>query len=171
MLSCLPCYDKLLVRHLIEQWHSTHGSRPIWKQAFVLKHGVSIIGVSVWGMPTARLEDRSGATWEHYRMALSPQTPHDGASWFMARNRDWIRDNEPQVVRLIAYVDEEIHRGITYISDNWSVVYRGRRNGNRIRAARPDRSPKELGSATKFERIIHRPKPGRARPGPLNVAW
>ena len=149
--------DRTLTRRLIAAWHSTHAPRVGWKVAFVLREGSEIIGVSVWGLPTARSEDSSGRTWEHYRMALSPSAPKNAASFFIARNREWIRREAPGVTRLIAYVDETIHSGVTYRADNWRTVYTGGRGRpwkpttNREGRLLHRKSP-ALGSRAKFER-------------------
>lgn len=152
-LACEEAGSPALVRRLVSAWHSTHPPRIAWKRAFLLRNGSAIVGVSVWGLPTARLEDNTGSTWEHYRMALSPEAPKNSASWFIAHNRDWIRDRAPDVRRLIAYVDLTVHSGVTYRADNWRRVacdFRGR--PWTPNAAHPGRKSKPLGRRAKFER-------------------
>ena len=121
-LRCERIINRLLVQRLLRAWHSTHGPRVGWRVAFALYDGSEILGVSIWGFPTARLEDNSGRTLEHYRMALSPSAPKNAASWFIARNREWVRRELPAVSRLITYLDETVHSGVTYRADNWRRV-------------------------------------------------
>lgn len=116
-------HNAALVRQLLGQWHSTLDPPQGWKVAFLLhRSGIGVVGVSTWGRPVGRLEDQTH-TMEHTRMALGPETPKNSASWFLARNREWIRANRPEVERVISYVDEQFHTGVTYRADNWRTVY------------------------------------------------
>jgi hypothetical protein len=144
----------------VAAWHSSHLPPPGFKVAFVLRVPTGnwedlashrVVGVSTWGHPVARLEDQSGATLEHTRMALSDAAPQNSASWFLAANRRWIRENMPAVRRLIAYVDETGHSGVTYRADNWRTVYRARRK-SQTWTNRPDRKGRKAELRTKFER-------------------
>ena len=145
--------DRVLVMRLVRSWHSTHPPRVGWKVSFLLKAGATVVGVSIWGLPTARHEDNSGQTWEHYRMALSPEAPKNAASFFIARNRAWIRTNAPHVTRLIAYIDETVHTGVTYRADNWwRVPCDPRGRPWKATKARPGRTSPPLGRRAKFER-------------------
>ena len=121
-LRCEVVHDRRLVRRLVAAWHSTHPARHGWKVSFLLRDRGRVVGVSIWGLPTARLEDNTGRTWEHYRMALSPEAPKNAASYFLARNREWIRASAPGVRRLISYIDETVHTGVRYRADNWLRV-------------------------------------------------
>jgi hypothetical protein len=145
--------DRVLVKRLVLAWHSTHPPRVGWKVAFLLRRGATVVGVSVWGLPTARREDNSGRTWEHYRMALSSEAPRNAASFFLARNRAWIRAHAAGVTRLIAYIDETVHTGVTYRADNWRRVAcdpRGR--PWKPTESSPGRKSAPLGKRAKFER-------------------
>ena len=77
---------------------------------------------AMWGRPSARLEDQE-TTLELTRLAHSPSIPRNFGSWALARMRKWIRENMPEIVRLISYQDADIHHGTIYKADNWKMVY------------------------------------------------
>ena len=142
--------NRLVVNRLIRAWHSTHRPPPGWRIAFLLKRDGVTVGVSTFGRPVARMEDQTH-TLEHQRMALGPGLPKNTASWFMAMTRRQIREAFPEVRRLIAYVDETVHSGVTYRADNWRTVYR-RRNSHDTWSNRPGRVQPSAILRTKFER-------------------
>ena len=144
--------DARLVKTLINEWHSMRPAPAGWKVAFVLTDGINIYGVSTFGRPVARNEDQSGATLEHTRMATAPYAPKNSASYFMARCRKWIRKNIPEVTRLISYIPTDLYSGVTYVSDNWPIVYEGQpeRSSWQTRANRAGIANK---LRTKFERV------------------
>ncbi|MGI0150854.1 MAG: XF1762 family protein [Thermoplasmata archaeon] len=144
-------HNAQLVRCLIRSWHSTHPAPVSWRVAFLLYGECGeVIGVSTFGRPVARAEDRVH-TMEHTRMALGPAARKNSASWFMAACRRWIRAEMPGVHRLIAYVDETRHTGVTYRADNWRTVYSGLRpTGNW--GNRPGRAGEKATVRRKFER-------------------
>lgn len=139
-----------LVKALVRSWHSSLPPPVSWRVAFLLYGGGEVVGVSTFGRPVARAEDQV-ATLEHTRMALGPAAPKNSASWFMARTRAWIRANMPGIVRLIAYVDEARHSGVTYRADNWRIVY-ARRRKVQSWSSRPGRTGTKAELRTKFER-------------------
>ena len=143
-------HDRLLVRTAISLWHGTLGPIPGWKVAFVLKDGERVVGISTFGRPVARHESDPG-TWEHTRMALAPNRPKNTPSRFMAMCRRWIRENRPEVQRLISYVDETHHTGVTYRADNWRTVYH-RHRATDSWSNRPGRTAPTASIRTKFER-------------------
>ena len=119
-LTCVVTHDGLKVKALINRWHSTHRAPAGWRVAFLLLDGSQILGVSTFGRPVARLEDQKQSL-EHTRMALD-RTPKNTGSWFLAQSRQWIRENMPEITRLIAYVDLTIHHGTIYRADNWKLI-------------------------------------------------
>src|SRR4029077_11125194 len=121
-----------------------------WRVAFLMYSGGEVVGVSTFGRPVARAEDQV-ATMEHTRMALGPAAPKNSASWFMARCRAWIRRNMPSVRRLISYVDETRHTGVTYRADHWATVY-SRRRKVQSWGIRLGRTGTKARLRTKFER-------------------
>lgn len=144
-------HNRKLVQTAISMWHGTLGPIPGWKVAFVLTDG-RVRGVSTFGRPVARLENNP-ATWEHTRMALAPGVPKNTPSWFMARCREWIRKNRPEVKRLISYVDETHHTGVTYRADNWRTVYSRQVTRSKSWLNRPGRTAPFAAIRTKFERV------------------
>ena len=141
-------HDSSVIKGFINQWHSTLPAPVGWRVAFVLLDGSDIIGVSTWGRPGARHEDQVN-TLEHTRMALH-NAPRNTASWFIAQNRKWIRENMPEIVRIISYVNLDHHTGITYRADNWKTVYKKRSNSSWLN--RPGRIGNEARYRAKFER-------------------
>jgi hypothetical protein len=152
--------SRATVRAGVSRWHSTHRPPTQFRAAFVLLvpkrswgdlEGYATLGVSTWGRPVARHEDQTGATLEHSRMALSRRAPKNSASWFLAANRRWIRENMPEVTRLIAYVDETNHSGTTYKADGWKPSY-SRRKRSGTWGNRPGRTGRKAELRTKFTR-------------------
>lgn len=141
--------DGVLVKTLVNQWHSTLPAPVGWRIAFLLMDGLAIVGVSTWGRPVARLEE-SEYTLEHTRMALSNEAPRNSGSWFLAQNRKWIRENMPEIGRLIAYINLDHHTGIVYRADNWRTVYQKRNSDSWTN--RPGRIGSEANYRAKFER-------------------
>ena len=159
-LLCVPTHARITVNVHINEWHSTHRAPPGYRIAFLLERFTGhwddlasheVLGVSTWGRPVARAEDQV-TTLEHTRMALSPAAPKNSASWFIAANRRWIRTHMPEIHRLISYVDESHHTGVTYRADNWQVVYRRRRSSHTW-GNRSGRSGEKADLRTKFERV------------------
>lgn len=142
--------NRILVNRLINSWHSTHRPPPGWRIAFVLKRDGVTVGVSTFGRPVARMEDQV-TTLEHQRMALGPGLPKNTASWWMAQMRRELRREFPEVRRLISYVDQTVHSGVTYRADNWRTVYSGRIE-KKDWSNRPGRVQPQAVSRVKFER-------------------
>ena len=153
-LQCLyaaVCHDGALVKSLINSWHSWRCAPVGWKVAFLLTDGVAIYGVSTFGRPVARMEDQI-STLEHTRMALGPNAPRNSASYFMAKCRHWIRENMPDVGRLISYVPTREYTGVTYRADNWTIVYEDRPANGRTWTNRSWRHDVGNKHATKYVR-------------------
>jgi hypothetical protein len=149
-MICAVTRDGKQIKSFIDLWHSTHKAPVGWRVAFSLLFGGNLVGISTWGRPTARLEDQV-STLEHTRMALTPEAPRNSGSWFLARNREWIRSNLPEIRRLIAYVNLANHKGTIYLADNWKVVYR-KRDWNTWKN-RAGRQGTEARLRAKFERV------------------
>jgi hypothetical protein len=149
-MICEVTHDGKLVKRLINEWHSTLKAIVGWRVAFALIFDEKIMGISTWGHPTATKEDQVN-TLEHSRMALGPGLPKNTASWFLARNREWIRANMPEIKRLITYVNLEHHKGTIYQADNWKLIYKKRvwTSWNN----RPGRKPYNVRFRAKFERV------------------
>ena len=150
LLTQIVCNHRAVIRHFIRLWHSTHPAPAGWKVSFMAVYKGDVVGVSIWGRPVARLEDQV-STLEHIRMALAPYAPRNTASWFIAQNRKWIRDNMPHVKRIISYIDESNHTGITYRADNWKTIYSGKKNDSNWKS-REGRVCKGASFRSKFER-------------------
>jgi len=77
------------------------------------------------------------------RMACAADAPKNTASRFLGWMVRWFRANEPGIGRLIAYQDNEVHRGTIYLAAGWE---RGWTSKSRIR----DRSGNRAGTARKY---------------------
>lgn len=150
-LRVVCTHDGVLVRGLIDEWHSFRSCPAGWRIAFMLTDGIAIYGVSIFGRPVARCEDQV-YTLEHTRMALGPHAPRNSASFFMAGCRRWIRRHMPEIVRLISYVPTRRYSGVTYRADNWHVVFEDREATGRSWANRSGRGDVGNDYSTKFER-------------------
>lgn len=141
---------RVIVKSFIDNWHSFRKCPQGWRVAFILTDGVAIYGVSTFGRPVARREDQE-TTLEHTRMALSNDAPRNSASFFMAQSRKWIRANMPEVKRLISYVPAGKYKGITYLADNWRIVYENQHSTAKW-TNRKERHDVQNEQRTKFER-------------------
>jgi len=118
-----PTRDYSLVRQLVAAWHSTLPiAPPGWRIGFVVSASDIPVAAAMWGRPTARMEDFEH-TLELTRLAHSPDAPRNLGSWAIARMRHWIRENMPEITRLISYQDADKHFGTIYKADNWQQVY------------------------------------------------
>ena len=113
-----------LLSQLIREWHSTLPiSPPGMRVGFLICSPNQVpIGAAMWGRPVARLEDQ-GATLELTRLAHSLAAPYNLGSWALARMRKWIRENMPEIRRVISYQNADVHDGTIYKADNWEQVY------------------------------------------------
>lgn len=112
-----------LVSELVACWHSVLPHSPAgFRVAFLVEDaGRHPIAVAMWGRPVARMEDQV-ATLELTRQAHGPWAPRNLGSWFLARQRAWIREHMPGIARLISYQDADAHDGALYKADNWRMV-------------------------------------------------
>lgn len=74
--------------------------------------------VAIWSNPVARLLPQR--EWlELRRMAIAPDAPKNTASRMLAVMTRLIRQNRPNVVRLVSYQDTEVHTGCIYKAAGW----------------------------------------------------
>jgi hypothetical protein len=113
-----------LISHYVRKWHSTlPESPPGMRVGFVIyAPNLAPVAVAMWGRPTARLEDQENVL-ELTRLAHSPYAPYNLGSWCLARMRRWVRENMPQIERVISYQNADEHDGAIYKADNWEQVY------------------------------------------------
>ena len=154
--DCLVARTKrhAIVDPYIRRWHSTLPNPPPgFRAAFVvvgeIKH--TVLAVATWGRPVARMEDYK-ATLELTRLAHGPNPPRNLGTWALSRMRHWIRENMPEISRLISYQDADVHDGALYKADNWTKLYEkftehtwtnrpGRLGTERIHKIKWERSP------------------------------
>ena len=89
-------------------------------------------------------------TLELTRQAHGPHAPRNMGTWFLARQREWIRENMPEVVRLISYMDADVHAGTIYMFDHWHKVYQ--QETTHSWHNRPGRAGTEVKQRVKWER-------------------
>lgn len=112
-----------LVSLLVRAWHSTLPTAPPgFRLAFVVyAPNLAPVAVAMWGRPTARNEDQT-TTLELTRLAHAPGAPRNVGSWALACMRRYIRQNMPEIKRLISYQNADVHDGALYKADNWQLV-------------------------------------------------
>lgn len=115
--------SNLAVR-LNQQWHSRlplFGGIP--SANYALEYHDHYYGVAIWSPPIARMLPHK--EWlELRRMALSPECPHNTATWFLARMERLLIVKFPEVNKLISYQDTEAHHGTIYKAANWVAANR-----------------------------------------------
>ena len=103
-------------------WHSVLPHVPAgMRVGFAFYASAHPVACAMWGRPSARLEDQV-TTLELTRLAHSQYVPKNFGSWALARMRAWIRNNMPEIVRVISYQDASVHQGTIYKADNWNMV-------------------------------------------------
>jgi len=131
-------------------WHSVLPESPAGMRAgFIFYVSATPVACAMWGRPSARLEDQD-TTLELTRLAHSPGIPRNFGSWALAKMRGWIRENMPEIVRIISYQDADIHHGTIYKADNWQQVYE--KHTGHTWANRPGRLGNERQHKIKWER-------------------
>ena len=122
-LSIAPCSNYSLVMSLIADWHSVlPNPLPGWKVAFLVSApNYAPVAVATWGRPIARMEDQV-STLELTRQAHGPAAPRNTGTWMLGKMRRWIRENMPEITRLISYQDADKHHGTIYKADNWRIT-------------------------------------------------
>jgi hypothetical protein len=116
--------SRTMCRDLIARWHSTLPvAPPGFRYAFVAyATNGEPVACALWGRPVARMEDFA-ETLELTRLACGPVVPRNFCSWMLGQMRRYIRENAPEITRLISYQDADIHHGTIYKADNWQMVY------------------------------------------------
>ena len=130
-LSVRRTRDRSMVNALVAEWHSVlPNGLPGFRAAFVAEDAnYNPVAVAVWGHPLARAEDQEG-TLELARLAHGPRSPRNTGSWMLARMRGVLRQEFPDVARLISYQDCDAHDGALYRADNWQLVYSSKQCGH-----------------------------------------
>lgn len=108
------------------------------------------IAAAMWGRPTARMEDQERCL-ELTRLAHCPNAPRNLGSWSLGKMRRWIRENKPEIERVISYQDASVHRGTIYKADNWNMVYE--KHTEHTWLNRPGRKGTERQHKIKWERV------------------
>lgn len=122
MLTVEPAPPALCAA-LVAAWHSRlpHVQLAPWRVCFASHYQGTVFGVALWNNPSARTLPPD---WlELRRMAVAPDAPHCAASHMLARMRAWIRQNMPDVTRLISYQDQEVHTGTIYLAAGWTPAW------------------------------------------------
>lgn len=116
--------SRLLCRDLVARWHSTLPVLPPgFRLAFVAyAPNGEPVACATWGRPVARMEDFAH-TLELTRLATGPGAPKNLCTWMLGKMRRYIRENAPEITRLISYQDADVYRGTIYKADNWTQMY------------------------------------------------
>lgn len=143
-------------RAFVERHHYLGYAPPGVRVCLGVWYGERLVGVLVFGRPSARLEDQR-RTLELTRMVLLDECSRNSESRALALAVRWIWKNMPGIRRLIAYADPgREHRGTVYRAAGWRLV--GRTNGGRWSCpSRPRRRDAAVGPKLKFELILGTP--------------
>lgn len=104
---------------LNELWHSR---LPLFggtsRICFALEFNDVYFASAIWSQPVARLLPQQ--TWmELRRLAISDDAPYNTASWMLAKMAKRIKDDFPEIERLVSYQDLDVHSGTIYKASNW----------------------------------------------------
>jgi hypothetical protein len=152
-------------RTLNRLWHSRlprlgAGSRACYAAEFGGRH----YAVAVWSRPLARFLPQ----WEWLelqRLAIAPDAPRNTASRVLAVMTRLVRQEFPDVVRLISYQDTEVHSGGIYRATGWTPTTLSGRPGwlnhphgcSGIQSAAPKQ---------RWEKVIRQEQTQDSRPAP-----
>ncbi|MGB9848914.1 MAG: hypothetical protein ACPLSY_03700 [Moorellaceae bacterium] len=115
-------------------------------------YGDHLVGVLVFGRPSARLEDQEH-TLDLTRMILLDECPRNSKSRALTLVAKWVRRNMPGIRRLIAYADPSRgHRGTVYLAAGRTFASRTA-GGRWARPGRPRRDASPV-PKPKFEKIL-----------------
>lgn len=137
-------------RRIIEKHHYLHYTPPRHKFSLGIYCNTELVGVMMFGHPTARKEDQEN-TLELVRMFLF-DGPKNSESRAISLSEKWIRNNRTEK-RLIAYSDTlQGHKGTIYRAANWKCL--GERRQWSWSKSRENRRGIIGGIKLKFERIL-----------------
>jgi hypothetical protein len=143
-------------------WHSRlpeFGTGCIENQPF-LCFGAEFDGrwwaVAIWSNPVARLLPQR--RWlELRRLAIAPDAPRNTASRMLGIMARIIREQRPEVCRLISYQDTDVHTGAIYRAAGWRKAYPRQKSNTkwnmpgRRRPASQSDAPKQ-----RWEKVMHK---------------
>lgn len=113
--------DRERARLFLSLYHYLHTVPLICSVFYGLFHKESLIGVSVWGNPTARnKEDKK--RMELYRFCLVDGLPKNTATYFLSRSIKSIEKEYRDIEELISYADTGYHLGTIYKASNWLEI-------------------------------------------------
>lgn len=117
--------DVHLACRLNKMWHSRlpkiHWSNVVRNKTHVC-YGLFFDGgcwaIAIFSSPVARYLD-DNTILELRRYAIKDGAPKNTASWGIGKMTKLIRDNFPNIDKLISYQDTAVHSGTIYKSSNW----------------------------------------------------
>ncbi|WP_051275799.1 XF1762 family protein [Desulfovirgula thermocuniculi] len=141
-----------IAQAFVERHHYLGYAPPGARACLGVWYGDRLVGVLVFGRPSARLEDQRH-TLELTRMVLLDECPRNSESRALALAVKWVRRNMPGIRRLIAYADPgRGHQGTVYRAAGWRLV--GRTAGGRWTRTGRSRRDAAAGPKLKFELIF-----------------
>lgn len=136
----------------VEQHHYLGYAPPGARACLGVWYGGRLMGVLMFGRPSARLEDQHN-TLELTRMVLLDECPRNSESRALALATMWIRKNMHEIRRLIAYSDPaQGHEGTVYRAVGWRLI--GRTTGGRWSRSGRQRRDAAVGVKLKFELLL-----------------
>lgn len=77
---------------------------------------------AIWTDPVANNRLSKNFTWlELRRLAIAPDAPKFTATWMIAKMVKDIKQNHPEITRLVSYQDTDVHTGTIYAAANWTM--------------------------------------------------
>lgn len=119
-----------IAMQLNRKWHSRLPEIANWRMcdAFAAECGNRYYAVALWSFPSNQNMFKQGC-FELRRMAVSQDAPKNTASRMLAVMARLIRNQRPEVSRLISYQDTSVHKGTIYKAAGWTCVGKTHEDG------------------------------------------
>ncbi len=141
-------------KQLNRLWHSRLPklTSPACRASYGAEFGGVIYAVAVWCRPLARLLPQY--EWlELQRLAIAPDAPKNTASRLLAIMARLVRDQFPEITRLISYQDTAVHTGCIYRAAGW-VATNLSDGGEWSRLSRPQRKAQSSAPKRRWEKVL-----------------
>lgn len=157
-----------LACRLNKMWHSRL-PKIHWSNVVRSKHHVcyglffngTCWAVSIFSSPVSRHLD-GNTILELRRYAIKDGAPKNTASWGIGKMTKLIRNNFPNIDKLISYQDTAVHDGTIYKSSNWDAVAHTKFGSwGKSRKRSPDQA---TGDKIRWEYVITRKINDRQKP-------
>jgi hypothetical protein len=146
--------DHQLAKQLNALWHSRlpRLTSPQCRASYGAEHGGLYYAVAIWCRPIApRLPQ---VEWlELQRFAVAPDAPSNAASRLLGVMARLVRQEFPEVTRLISYQDTEAHSGGIYKAAGWTPT-QSSKGDEWDRPSRHRRTAQSAAPKRRWEKVI-----------------